>query len=99
VKVVQSFRVILSNWHYLTPHLQGRTRLSDINSELQNILTHIKNGIDNKRSNGAAGNKTGPAAGAVRNKGASNADLEALKHGGATGGEERTEFTDAEVVG
>ena len=80
-KVKESLQAILSNWHLLPIWLQGRTRLTDISSELQNILKGIKDGITNhKKPAGGSNTVTKP----VAERGASVDDLQTLKRGGAT---------------
>lgn len=49
-KIIDSWNTIFHNWHYVSDWQKKNTRLSDINSQLQNITTEIRNGISKKKS-------------------------------------------------
>lgn len=91
--IVESWKLVLTNWGTLNAYLQGRTRLSDINSEFQNILIQIKNAVTQNKP-GAAGAAATP--GAIRKSGGTIAELQSLKPGGGTDHPERVEFPDVE---
>lgn len=57
-KVLESWQLILSNWHKLESHYQNRTRLADINSNIQIIIKLIKDAA-RKPSNKVNGTDTG----------------------------------------
>lgn len=97
-KVIESWNLILDNWSYLNSFLQGRLRLVDINSELTNILSQVRNGINSNTNSRDAAGKAAGATGSVRKGGATLDDLESLKRNTGPGNSQRTEFTDAEVV-
>ena len=42
--IIESWQFILSNFHKLTPFHQNRIKLSDIDTDLQNIINQLKNG-------------------------------------------------------
>lgn len=60
-KVLEAWQYVLSNWHLLDTFLQKKTKLTDLSSNAQNIITQIKNG-NSKTGNGGSGQK--PATGA-----------------------------------
>jgi len=51
-KALESWQYVLDNWHRLDNFLQGKTRLLDINSNIQNIITQLKNGHSKNKQSG-----------------------------------------------
>lgn len=91
-KTIEAWKAVLDNWHLLDNFNQGKTRLTEINSQLQNILVRITDAHRNNKSNPA----NQPAK--VGNRGATSADLQALKSRRGPDSQERVEFTPIEVV-
>lgn len=50
VLLLDSWRYVLASWGKLDGFLQGKTRLIDINSNISNIITQIKNGHGSTKS-------------------------------------------------
>jgi len=75
-KAHEAWQYVLNNWHRLDGFLQTKTRLIDINSNIQNIITQLKNGHSKKQT----GN-SGPTGGNVST--ASLAHTIAAVYGGA----------------
>ena len=57
-KVLESWSFILESWESLEPFYQDKTRLIDINSNIQNIIKQVKNGYRSKQT-GRQGAKIG----------------------------------------
>lgn len=57
--ILQSWAYILNNWEKLDLFLQEKTRLIDINSNLQNIIAKIKQNGNGQNQKGINGNATG----------------------------------------
>lgn len=95
--VQESWDIILSRHHLWTPWQQTRLKLTDINSELMNILNQIRNAATTTNNNGTGGNagKETNARGTGQ-PGASLDDLDGLKRNTNAGAEEPVGFTEAE---
>jgi hypothetical protein len=52
-KALQAWQHVLKSWNKLDNFLQQKTRLLDINSNIQNIITVIKNGNGKKQTGGS----------------------------------------------
>lgn len=50
-EVTKMFSFIFSHWNLIDPFLQKQTKLTQINSNIQNIINDIKNGHKRKQSN------------------------------------------------
>ncbi len=70
-KALEGWEYVLNNWHRLDNFTQGKTRLLDINSNIQNIITILKNGHSKtKNGNGqptGGGVSTSSLASAIKN--------------------------------
>lgn len=51
-KALESWQYVLNNWHRLDNFLQAKTRLIDISSNIQNIITQLKNGHSKNKQSG-----------------------------------------------
>jgi hypothetical protein len=58
-KAHEGWEYVLNNWHLLDNFLQAKTRLLDINSNIQNIITQLKNGNGKNKNGNAHGQPTG----------------------------------------
>ena len=63
-RILEAWGMVLDNWGNIEPFYQDKTRLIDINSNLQNILKQVKNGIAKRieqarNQQGRAGAKIG----------------------------------------
>jgi len=93
-KLLHAWDYVLKSYSKWSSWQQSRTTLVNINSELQNILTAIK-----QQSNGnSISTKTGAPASKMGTRGGTLADLEALKSGGSTANNQPVKFTDITVL-
>tara|TARA_R100001244_G_scaffold132321_1_gene108187 strand:+ start:2456 stop:3214 length:759 start_codon:yes stop_codon:yes gene_type:complete len=53
-QIIASFEYILANWEKLEPFLQKQIKLSQINSNITNIINQLKNGGEKRSSNNLA---------------------------------------------
>lgn len=67
-KAVESWEYIFKNWYRLDTFLQGKTRLIDINSNLQNILDFLRNGNSKTHTNGINGHSAPEKLGTSSNR-------------------------------
>lgn len=51
-KILESWDLVLKNWDSIEPFYQDKTRLIDINSNIQNIINQVKNGYRAKQQSG-----------------------------------------------
>lgn len=58
-KAHEAWEYVLNNWHRLDNFLQAKTRLLDINSNIQNIITQLKNGHTKNKNGNSNGQPTG----------------------------------------
>jgi len=65
-KVLEAWAFILNEWHKLDAFLQAKTRLLDINSNIQNIITQIKK-ANERQQNGVSANGKQATGGGVTN--------------------------------
>jgi len=56
-RVLQSWQLVLDNWGNLEPFYQDKTRLIDINMNIQNILNQVKNGYRKQKQSGSQNGK------------------------------------------
>lgn len=61
-RIIKSWQVILDNWDQAEAYYQDKTRLVDINSNIQNVIKQLKHGqavkkAQSERMEGRAGNK------------------------------------------
>lgn len=66
-KAVEAWGIIFSNWHMLDNFLQAKTRLLDINSNIQNIITQIKKAHERQAEGQPAHGGKKPTGGDVTN--------------------------------